>query len=572
LRQATKERRTTTPPGVRKSSKPSPLVNGSFELNDGLGSNVFTGWTVVDLAGSSGSWFVQSGNASPLTGFVVQPPTDGSFAAMTDQFNPGSHILYQDVLVPSHGPAYLGFDLFLHNLAGAFATPNTLSPEEFPNQQFRADILNPNASVDDVGAGVLLPVYRTEVGDSALSSYRTITVSLQQFRGQVVRIRFAEVDNQGFFQVGLDRVTVGKRSKALPKEKIRDQATATLIPFAPEPGPFANVLGLGDDETTGPLPIGFEFTFFGNQYTQFFLSSNGFMGFDPDIPNGCCDGGVIPSDDGLNNLIALAWTDLFLPAGGEIAYETRGTAPNRRLIVSYTNVPLFGESATVTTQVILYEKKDVIEIHTAHQDLAVDHVYTQGIENADGTVAAFIPGRVDANYSLTNDAVRFTTKSPGPSAPGREANRPILWSENGHYYLLVEQTLTWQQARDSADAMKFKGVHGHLATITSSAENAFISTQLGTTQFAWLGGEQPPGSLEPDGGWQWITGEPWVYTNWDIGEPNNDYQGDFGKEPNHQSEERLHFKTDGAHWNDLPNDPEIVTPRFVVEWDAHGGH
>src|SRR6185503_5346595 len=109
------------------------------------------------------------------------------------------------------------------------------------------------------------------------------------------------------------------------------------------------------------------------------------------------------------------------------------------------DVPLFGESATVTTQVILYEKKDVIEIHTAHQDLAVDHVYTQGIENADGTVAAFIPGRVAANYSLTNDAVRFTTKSPGPSAPGREANRPILWSENGHYYLLVEQTLTWQQ-------------------------------------------------------------------------------------------------------------------------------
>jgi len=77
--------------------------------------------------------------------------------------------------------------------------------------------------------------------------------------------------------------------------------------------------------------------------------------------------------------------------------------------------------------------------------------------------------------------------------------------------------------------MKFKGVHGHLATITSSAENAFISTQLGTTQFAWLGGEQPPGSLEPDGGWQWITGEPWVYTNWDIGEPNNDYQVDFGR-------------------------------------------
>ena len=25
---------------------------------------------------------------------------------------------------------------------------------------------------------------------------------------------------------------------------------------------------------------------------------------------------------------------------------------------------------------------------------------------------------------------------------------------------------------------------------------------------------------EPGGGWKWITGEPWVYTNWLIGEPN----------------------------------------------------
>ncbi len=473
-RRVTPETRTTVPRAARQSPKPSPLVNGSFELNGGVGNNVFTGWTVVDLAGSSGSWFVQTGDASPLNGFQVEPPTDAAFAAMTDQFGPGSHILYQDVLIPSKGSAFLSFDLFLNNLAGQFATPNTLSPDEFPNQQFRVDILNPNAPVADVGAGVLLLVYRTEPGALASSGYRTITVSLQQFRGQVVRIRFAEVDNQSFFQVGVDRVTVGKRSKALkvPKEKIRDRATAALIPFAPESGPFANVLTLGDDETIGPLPIGFEFTFFGNQYTEFNLSSNGFIGFEPDMPNGCCGGGVIPSDDGLNNLIALAWTDLYPPGGGEIAYETRGTGPHRRLVVSYTGVPLFGEAATVTTQVILYERKNVIEIHTAHQDLAAFHIYTQGIENADGTVAAFIDGRVAADYSLTNDAVRFTTKSSGPPSQP-EAARPILWPENRHYYLIVEQTTTWQQARAAADTMKFKGVHGHLATVTSEAENAF---------------------------------------------------------------------------------------------------
>ena len=42
-----------------------------------------------------------------------------------------------------------------------------------------------------------------------------------------------------------------------------------------------------------------------------------------------------------------------------------------------------------------------------------------------------------------------------------------LWPENGHYYLIVDQTTTWQQARLLAEAMMFMGVQGQLATITS---------------------------------------------------------------------------------------------------------
>ena len=100
---------------------------------------------------------------------------------------------------------------------------------------------------------------------------------------------------------------------------------------------------------------------------------------------------------------------------------------------------------------------------------------------------------------------------------------------------------------------------GHLATITSEAENTFITTQLGILHRPWLGGEQLPDSEEPAGGWQWSPGEPWVYTNWDSGEPNNTYFGGWGKEATEQSEERLHYHHDGTHWNDLPNDPEVVT-------------
>jgi hypothetical protein len=111
-----------------------------------------------------------------------------------------------------------------------------------------------------------------------------------------------------------------------------------------------------------------------------------------------------------------------------------------------------------------------------------------------------------------------------------------LWEENGHYYLIVEQETTWQQARLLAESMVFMGVQGHLATITSEAENTFVTTQLSDTAGAWLGGAQPLGSEEPAGGWRWITGELWVYTNWDEGEPSNTYLGGWGKDATGQSD------------------------------------
>src|SRR5437763_11436189 len=81
------------------------VVNGGFEQNGGLATNIFTGWTVFDQAGSSGSWYAQMGT-KPLpqmqscTNFLVSEPPSG-FAAMTTQANRGSHILYQDVAIPS---------------------------------------------------------------------------------------------------------------------------------------------------------------------------------------------------------------------------------------------------------------------------------------------------------------------------------------------------------------------------------------------------------------------------------------------------------------------------------------
>ena len=116
-----------------------------------------------------------------------------------------------------------------------------------------------------------------------------------------------------------------------------------------------------------------------------------------------------------------------------------------------------------------------------------------------------------------------------PSSPFAPAS-PIMWSGNGHHYQLsltldneAVHFLTWTQARARAESLSFQGVSGHLVTITSAAENAFLIDRIvpaPRTPAPLIGGFQPPGSREPDGGWRWVTGEPFIYTNWGSQEPN----------------------------------------------------
>jgi hypothetical protein len=185
------------------------LVNGGFE--DGGGS--LAGWTVQNR-GSFGNWFVQSGTISPQSGYPVPAPPGPTHAAMTDSLGPGSHVLYQDFVVPSSfSAASISFDLFIGNRNGAFFTPNSLDPNVTPNQQARVDLITTTADPFSVAtADVLLNLYQTRVGDPAISGYTThttdLTALLSAHEGQTLRLRFAEVDNQSYFQFGVDRVNL----------------------------------------------------------------------------------------------------------------------------------------------------------------------------------------------------------------------------------------------------------------------------------------------------------------------------------------------------------------------------
>jgi len=139
---------------------------------------------------------------------------------------------------------------------------------------------------------------------------------------------------------------------------------------------------------------------------------------------------------------------------------------------------------------------------------------------------------------------------------------------NGHWYkaVVLPKDVTWSEADRLARLEA-----GYLATITSAAENSFVFSLINAPQFfanehgagPALGGLQQERASEPDGGWSWVSGEPWAYSGWLPGEPNN------GRSRT-GNEDRVHYysgisRTPAATWNDVNrSDPKQVYS-YVVE-------
>ncbi|MES2800793.1 MAG: HYR domain-containing protein [Bacteroidota bacterium] len=180
-------------------------------------------------------------------------------------------------------------------------------------------------------------------------------------------------------------------------------------------GTFAPIAGSGttvplfDDILSGILPIGFNFDFYNTTYSNFYISSNGFVSFSNE-PNGCCSGQFLPNTFQPNNLIAFAWEDINPGAGGAVEYFTTGIAPNRQLVVNFLSVPHFGGGNNVTSQLVLNETSNIIEIHTTAMP-SDGGAHTMGIEDVTGTQATTVPGRNATSWSAFADYAAFIPTS-----------------------------------------------------------------------------------------------------------------------------------------------------------------
>jgi len=146
-------------------------------------------------------------------------------------------------------------------------------------------------------------------------------------------------------------------------------------------------------------------------------------------------------------------------------------------------------------------------------------------------------------------------------------NRALSASEVQQLYAYESQThedgafqmvygrFTWPAAKADAES---RG--GHLATFRNQAEwnaaqSMIIQFNSDVINDVWIGGYQPAGSPEPSGNWSWVTGEPWAFSFWWPGEPNQN-QG--------INEDALMVGARGLGWVDVPSSSIIS---YVLEFE-----
>jgi len=202
------------------------------------------------------------------------------------------------------------------------------------------------------------------------------------------------------------------------------------------------VSGLSDDNFTGPFPIGFTFNFYGSDYTEFYIASNGLIGFGSTAGLGAFTNRVIPTSFTPNNFAAWLWDDLIPRSDTEVYYQNFA---DKLVIqfVQYGSRSLANER--VNAEVVLYPSGKIL---LQYADFTASWPLTSatvGIENGDGTDGLNVV--YNAAYLHNSLAVEFSTNSTPPSPP----DPPTLFSPNdGATGQPTTLTLQWNAVDEAA--------------------------------------------------------------------------------------------------------------------------
>lgn len=170
------------------------------------------------------------------------------------------------------------------------------------------------------------------------------------------------------------------------------------------------LVGPTQDDTASLITnIGFDFYFMGVRYSQFSVSSNGYLRL----------GGVVSTTQytlgaASVSLITAMGSDEFTSTTGKVHYRVTGSAPNRVLTVEFLNHTVIydgaGATADCTSQVRLYETTGVIELIYGSMTRNSSTGFMGGL---DAQYMGFSSNSTSGNFYTVNTAdVANSTGSP----------------------------------------------------------------------------------------------------------------------------------------------------------------
>lgn len=199
-------------------------------------------------------------------------------------------------------------------------------------------------------------------------------------------------------------------------------------------------VNLNDDQFSPAVPIGFNFTFYGQNYNQCVIASNGYLTFGPGNANAYSPWSInqaAPSAGIPTNAVMGPWQDYNPGAGGFVGYTTIGTAPNRQFVTLWKNVIMFGTQQLGCSAIVLHEGSNKVEVFIDEKPVVNWNggAAIEATQNDNGTIAHVVPGR--------NFPTQWTANLDGqewiPNGPNDYIQNPTQYKA----YIVASNSLTW---------------------------------------------------------------------------------------------------------------------------------
>jgi hypothetical protein len=172
--------------------------------------------------------------------------------------------------------------------------------------------------------------------------------------------------------------------------------------------------GTLDDGYWNARPLPFNFTYYGNTFSNINVQTNGIVSFTAfSTSTGYSSSPQMPNTATPNNILGV-FGDQDWSFGGVISTYTSGVAPNRIFVINFNGSTGGGwynlgslPTALVNYQIQLFENGNKIQIHSTSIPTFSSTIRTMGIENSGGTAGVVITGRNNATWTATNDGIEF---------------------------------------------------------------------------------------------------------------------------------------------------------------------